>query len=165
MRKIVIISIIGLFVVSLSWAEPVTVENDSDNPVPVAITNRAQTTLMSGFKTFRFERAGPQSSDVDLVTIVPEGKIFVLTDLLAVVHEGLEESVVINLLEGNDLKYREGDALLNFNLTTGIVFATGSHVHIKLLYTTSDPKNGYAVGSIFFSGYLINEEETSDIDG
>ena len=177
MRKAVLFSIIVLLITSLSWAEQrvtkvevvnelmpvvmdgttVTVDNDKEDPVPVIMTNGGQKAPMSEYLTYHFEGGGPQIQDIDLLTTVPEGKIFVLTDMLAGQHRGSQCQVVFSLLEDGYLKYREVDHGLSFNLTTGIVFSPGSRVHIKLTDTTEQPAIAFSDGSIFISGFLISK--------
>jgi hypothetical protein len=133
----------------------VTVDNDESNPVPVTMTDKGKRTPMSEFFTYRLEGAFPTIKDFEVVS-VPEGKIFVLTDMLAFEHDGSQSRVTFSLLENDNLKYPKG-TFIDFNLTTGIVFTAYSSVIIRLTYTADQLEVEYSEGSIFLSGYLANE--------
>ena len=176
MKKAAIIWIILFVLSSLSWAESpagdlnvgnpgpipvtmdeadVTVVNDKDNPVPVTVTDKGQRKPISEFYTYRLEGSGQKIKDFQVMD-VPEGKIFVLTDMLALEHDGSNSLVIFSLLEENTLKYPDG-TVIHFDLITGVVFAAGSRVQVRLTYTADQAERAYSEGSIFLSGYLAKE--------
>ena len=175
-KKVSIFWIILLILSSLSWAESpagdlnvgntgpipvtmdeadVTVVNDKDNPVPVTVTDKDQRKPISEFYTYRLEGSGRTVKDFEVMA-VPEGKIFVLTDMLALEQDGSNSLVIFSLLEDNSLKYPDGTVIC-FDLITGVVFAAGSRVQVRLTYTADQAEGAYSEGSIFLSGYLANE--------
>jgi hypothetical protein len=175
-KKIAIFWIILITLSSLSWAESppgdlnvgntgpipvtmdeadVTVVNDKDNPVPVTVTDKDQRKPMSEFYTYRLEGSGRKIKDFEVME-VPEGKIFVLTDMLALEHDGSNSLVIFSLIEDSTLKYSDG-TVIHFDLITGVVFAAGSRVLVRLTYTADQAEGAYSEGSIFVSGYLAKE--------
>ena len=176
MKKAAIIFVISLMHSTLSWAESpagdlnvgntgpipvimdevdVTVVNDKDNPVPVTVTDKGQRKPMSEFYIYRLEGSGRKIKEFEVMD-VPEGKIFVLTDMLALEHDGSNSLVIFSLLEDGTLKYPEG-TVIHFDLITGVVFTAVSRVQVRLTYTAYQAEGAYSEGSIFLSGYLAKE--------
>jgi hypothetical protein len=110
-------------------------------------------TVISDFYEYSFSGEASQVADFELLASVPQGQVFVLTDVRTERLDSQGTNVKHKILEDTILKYFAKEDIV-FNLISGINFASGSTVHIEIEYPGKFPDSFYD-GRVFASGYLM----------